>query len=508
MINKLIKNLSILKKFLFINFLIFFVIGTLTYIYLISVQPNLIKNKTANHIEIIENTANHIQRLNIKFNIEDVRKFLFSTRFLFQNLDRVLIFDNEFKKLGDTDTLDLDPRSFSQKLAIIDTTLDKKNNSQNDKKLSKNKKEKSIFDILKTYPSSKEFGKPFTFTQESYDNFYLTTIKNINIDGNTIGYLAISENANDIKVAINERKNFVIRTAILVAIVIIIFSFVLNRFFLKPIKNLVSYTNIIKDKSKEKTNIENIKNRNDELGVLSNSMDEMTKELNKRINTAENFSTDLVHEIRNPLASLKSASEIISETEDKNQRNKLIEIVSHDVQRIERLITDYSQMLKDEVAINSEKMIKIDLVSVAKSVVDDFNGIYNSKRGINIKLKLNGSKNYNIFGIENRIEQIIANLLENSISFSKDNQQIDVEIKKSQNKKINLFVIDEGEGFKEKDTDKIFGRFYSNRPGKFGEHSGLGLNIVKNLVELHNGQIFASNNKNRGAKIEIIFPEA
>ena len=508
MINKLIKNLSILKKFLFINFLIFFVIGTLTYIYLISVQPNLIKNKTANHIEIIENTANHIQRLNIKFNIEDVRKFLFSTRFLFQNLDRVLIFDNEFKKLGDTDTLDLDPRSFSQKLAIIDTTLDKKNNSQNDKKLSKNKKEKSIFDVLKTYPSSKEFGKPFTFTQESYDNFYLTTIKNINIDGNTIGYLAISENANDIKVAINERKNFVIRTAILVAIVIIIFSFVLNRFFLKPIKNLVSYTNIIKDKSKEKTNIENIKNRNDELGVLSNSMDEMTKELNKRINTAENFSTDLVHEIRNPLASLKSASEIISETEDKNQRNKLIEIVSHDVQRIERLITDYSQMLKDEVAINSEKMIKIDLVSVAKSVVDDFNGIYNSKRGINIKLKLNGSKNYNIFGIENRIEQIIANLLENSISFSKDNQQIDVEIKKSQNKKITLFVIDEGEGFKEKDTDKIFGRFYSNRPGKFGEHSGLGLNIVKNLVELHNGQIFASNNKNRGAKIEIIFPEA
>ena len=103
-------------------------------------------------------------------------------------------------------------------------------------------------------------------------------------------------------------------------------------------------------------------------------------------------------------------------------------------------------------------MIKIDLVSVVKSVVDDFNGIYNSKRGINIKLKLNGSKNYNIFGIENRIEQIIANLLENSISFSKDNQQIDVEIKKSQNKKINLFVIDEGEGFKEKDTDKIFGR--------------------------------------------------
>ena len=86
----------------------------------------------------------------------------------------------------------------------------------------------------------------------------------------------------------------------------------------------------------------------------------MTDELHKRITTAENYSTDLLHEIRNPLASLKSASDIISETDDKSQRNKLIKIVSHDVERIERLITDYSQMLRDEAAITSEKMKRID----------------------------------------------------------------------------------------------------------------------------------------------------
>ena len=234
----------------------------------------------------------------------------------------------------------------------------------------------------------------------------------------------------------------------------------------------------------------------------------MTNELNKRITTAENFSTDLVHEIRNPLASLKSASEIIAETDDKGQRDKLINIVSHDVERIERLITDYSQMLKDEAAISSEKMKKLDLRTIAQSVVDDFNGIYNSKRGISIKLNSNGSKKLFILGIENRIEQILANLLENSISFSKDNQNIHVEISKDDNRKINLKIIDEGEGFREKDTSKIFNRFYSNRPEKFGEHSGLGLNIVKNLVELHNGNILASNNKDKkGAKIEITFPE-
>ena len=154
-------------------------------------------------------------------------------------------------------------------------------------------------------------------------------------------------------------------------------------------------------------------------------------------------------------------------------------------------------------------MKKIDLGEVLNSVVDDFNNIYNRKRGINIKLKSNGLKKYEIYGIENRIEQIIANLLDNSISFSKDNQKILVELLDSKKDKIIINVIDEGQGFKEKDTNKIFKRFYSNRPEKFGEHSGLGLNIVKNLIDLHGGTIKASNNVNkRGAKVEINFPKA
>ena len=79
---------------------------------------------------------------------------------------------------------------------------------------------------------------------------------------------------------------------------------------------------------------------------------------------------------------------------------------------------------------------------------------------------------------------------------------------KDKNNRIKLNVVDNGRGFKENETNKIFNRFYSNRPDKFGEHSGLGLNIVKNLVELHNGTISARNNENKGANIEIIFPEA
>ena len=512
MLSNFLKNLSILKKFLFINLFFFSIIGLFTFLYLKNVQPNLIKKKSSNHIEIINNTIDNLTRLEVKFDEEDIRKFLFSTRFLFQNLDRVIFFDNELNLVGDTDTLDLDPRSFSKRLDTVELEILTKEKT---KEITEKKNinigtdnSVSLRDILINYAASKNYGIPFTFTQDEFNKFKLTTIKNVMQNGKNIGYLAITENANDIKAAIDERKSFIIRTALAVGMVILIFSFVLNRYFLKPIRNLVSYTKTIKDKNLKKTNIEGLKLRNDEIGLLSSSLDDMTLELQKRISHAENFSTDLVHEIRNPLASLKSASEILQDTNEIDQRIKLINILSHDVQRIERLITDYSQMLKDEVALSKEKIRRLDIEPIIKSVVDDFNNIYTVKRGINISYQTDGKNKYFINGIENRLEQIIANLLENAISFSEDNKDIIVKVSKTNDKKIIINVLDEGQGFKEKDTEKIFKRFYSNRPDKFGQHSGLGLNIVKNLVDLHNGSIKASNRiDQKGASMEIIFPK-
>ena len=512
MLSNLLKNISILKKFLFINFIFFTIIGLFTFVYIKNVQPNLIKKKSSNHIEVINNTVDNLIRLDVKFVEEDIRRFLFSTRFLFQNLDRVIFFDKELNLVGDTDTLDLDPRSFTSRLDTVELEIlsEKKTKEITEKKNINlgNDNSVSLKDIIFNYAASKNFGIPYTFTQEEFNKFKLTTIKNVMKNGKNVGYLAISENANDIKAAIDERKTFIIRTAIAVAMVIIIFSFVLNRYFLKPIKNLVSYTKTIKDKNPKTTNIDNLKLRKDELGLLSNSLDDMTLELQKRISHAENFSTDLVHEIRNPLASLKSASEILHDTNDINQRAKLIEILSHDVQRIERLITDYSQMLKDEVALSKEKIKKIDIEPIIKSVVDDFNNLYMLKRGIKISYQNDGNNKYYINGIENRIEQIIANLLDNAISFSDDNKKVIVKVSKMIDKKVVINILDEGQGFKEKDTNKIFKRFYSNRPDKFGQHSGLGLNIVKNLVDLHNATIKASNRRDHGgASVEIMFPK-
>jgi len=513
MFSKYLKNLSILKKFLFINFIFFTIIGSFTIIYLNNVQPNLIKKKSINHTNIIDNTIDNLLRLDVKFVAKDIRKFLLSTRFIFQNLDRVIFFDNNLNLVGDTDTLDLDPRSFSTRLNEIEfESLTEKKIDQTPENKDIDKSENKTFSfakILKAYSKSIEYGKPYTLIQENLNQFKLITIKNVNEGELNIGYLAIIENANDIKIATDERKAFVIRTAIAVGFVILIFSFVLSRYFIKPIQNLVSYTKVIKEKSQSKTNIESLKNRNDELGLLSNSLDDMTNELQKRVAHAENFSTDLVHEIRNPLASLKSASEILQDTNNFDQRLKLLNILSHDVQRIERLITDYSQMLKDEVALSKEKMKKINIEPIIQSVVDDYNNIYKVKKDIKINYENDGKNEYLINGIENRIEQIIANLLDNSISFSKNSRNIFVNVSNTSDKKIMVKIIDEGEGFKEKDTSKIFKRFYSNRPDKFGEHSGLGLNIVKNLVDLHDGEIAASNRlDNEGAVIDIKFPSA
>ena len=177
MFNYLLKNLSILKKFLFINLIFFSVIGLFTFLYLKNIQPNLIKNKSSNHIKIINNTVDNLDRLEIDFNEEDIRKFLFSTRFIFQSLDRVIFFDNQLNLVGDTDTLDLDPRSFSTRLDIVELEI---LNEEKSREITENKNINigndnlvSLQDILFNYAGSKNFGIPFTFTQQEFNNFKL-----------------------------------------------------------------------------------------------------------------------------------------------------------------------------------------------------------------------------------------------------------------------------------------------------------------------------------------------
>ena len=506
------KSVSILKKFLLFNLSVFSILGLFTILYLKAVQPNLIKQRTANHLVIIENTSNHLNRLNVIFDKENINFFLLSTRFLFQGLDRVQFYNFKGNIIGDTNILDLDQGVFSKTDLIIQEDMDK-GNRKTEKQLKKtfNAKKLKTQNLIKSNILSKFQKYRLVVENKINDNYFVSTLDAVNINGKQVGYIIVSEQANDILFAVSERKNFIIRTVLAVALVILIFSLFLNKYILKPIKFLVMFTESIKAKADKPINVRNLFVREDEIGKLTQSIDEMTSDLQKRTNRAETFSTDLAHEIRNPLASLKGASELLDKTHDQQEREKLLKIVNHDVERIERLITDYSQMLKDEAALSREKMSKVDLNEIILNIVDDFKQNLNSqnkKIEINVIYKRTKNKKLFIFGIENRLEQVFANLLDNSISFSNNNNKIEIEINETSNNFV-ILVKDEGPGFTETSTQKIFKRFYSNRPTKFGKHSGLGLNIVKNIVELHKGRISASNRADvKGAKIEVLLPKS
>ena len=500
---------SILKKFLIFNLFIFLVLGVFTYLYLNAIKPNLVKNRSNQHAKIINNTSDHINRLKIEFTKESITKFLLSTRFLFQNLDRVQLYDLESNLLADTDTLDLAQDIFIKSKNVRETPIDslEENINNNNNLKSFQTISFNTENYVKEYSKQKNSSEKLVINETINNNFYVITINSVKSGTKEKGYIVVSEIANDILFAVDERKNFILRTVFSVALVIFIFSIFLNKYILKPIRSLVLYTQAIKEKDVKIGKHEKYLLRKDEVGQLSRSLTEMTEDLYKRINIAETFSSDLAHEIRNPLTSLKGASEVLETSKDSEKRKKLIKIISHDVERIERLITDYSQMLKDEASFSREKMKKIDLSNVVNSVVEDFNNdLFNQNK--NIKININYSNpNLAVLGVESKLEQVLANLLDNAVSFSPSNSKINVicGIKK---KNVQLIIEDEGPGFNENNMGKVFDRFYSNRPEKFGEHSGLGLNIVKNIVELHGGSIFASNHpgNKKGATIEVLLP--
>ena len=508
---KLVKSSSsILRKFLVFNFLIFLVLGLFTFFYLKEVQPGLVKQKSEKHTVIINNTSNHIERLKINFENESIKNFLLSTRFLFQNLERVQFYKKNGELIGDSNVLDLDQTVFSRSDLIIEENIDKESSSSenltNRESVLKKEENQNIIKLI-----SDKTEEAIVLEIEENNNFFVKTLGDVKVNNEIIGYIMVTEQANEILASVKERRDFILRTVFAIGVAIFIFSIFLNVYILKPIAGLVRYTQSIKSKDESFGKIEKFLYRSDELGLLSRSLNNMTTDLQQRTKRAENSSADLAHEIRNPLASLRGASELLENTQDKNDREKLIKILSHDVARIDRLITDYSQMLKDEASLSREKMKKIDLQVLVKNVVDEFES--NSKViEKNIKFKIIKEKpngyDFQLFGIDNRLEQILANLLDNALSFSPNKGQVSIYIKGKKDT-VSFSVKDQGPGFSETNTDKIFKRFYSNRPEKFGEHSGLGLNIVKSIVEMHGGNVQASNrtDNQRGAQIEVVLPK-
>ena len=508
MITNLLSTRSLLRQFLAFNLFIFLILGFFTFLYLLAIEPELINKKSKKHQNIIENIKSNLINLKIKPNENNLENFLYKSNFILDEVDQIRFFNTDKKIIVDSSVIDINKRSFyiTERIETfgINETL-----NQDQSKIKLNNISKNLSPFLKDI-NLKLNQKYFITSENKNNNLIIHTSSLINFPNDRI-IITISEISNEIIVAVEERKNFVLRSVLIAAIVIMIFSLFLNNYIIKPIRSLnffakqISYDN---PKSMNKLGIE-FNKRDDEIGNLSNSLSDMTNKLYQRIELAERFSSDLTHEIRNPLASLKGASDLLNLTKDENQKKKLLRVLSNDVERIERLITDYSQVLKDEATQSRAVAKNFDLVSLLESIIEDFNlDTINQKK--NIKFLFENPSKINkaiIFGIESRIEQVIANLLDNAVSFSPSNSEIIINLFTDKND-FKILIKDQGPGFDENNLDKVFERFYSDRPDdKERSHSGLGLNIVKNIIDSHKGLTSVYNkSESEGAIVDITLP--
>jgi len=508
MITNLLSTKSLLRQFLAFNLFVFLILGFFTFLYLLAIEPELINKKSKKHQNIIENIKLNLTNQKIKLDANNLENYLYRSNFILDEVDQIRFFNINKQILVDSSAIDINKRSLfiTERIETlgINETL---NQDQNE--IKKNNIKKSVSPFLKDI-NSKLNQKFYISSENKNNNLIIHTSSIINSEKDNV-IITISEISNEISIAVQERKNFVLRSVLIAAIVIMIFSLFLNNYIIKPIRSLNFFAKQISFDNPNSLNQIGIEfnKRDDEIGNLSNSLSDMTNKLYQRIELAERFASDLTHEIRNPLASLKGASDLLNLTKDEKQKVKLLKVLSNDVERIERLITDYSQVLKDEASQSRAVAKNFDLVRLIESIIEDFNlDTINQKK--NIKFIFDNQNKINkatIFGIESRIEQVIANLLDNSVSFSPIDSKITIDLYFDKNS-YKILIKDQGPGFDENNLDKVFERFYSDRPDdQEGSHSGLGLNIVKNIIDSHKGFIKVYNKLNgEGAVVDITLP--
>ena len=272
------------------------------------------------------------------------------------------------------------------------------------------------------------------------------------------------------------------------------FSIFLNYIILKPIKSLARSASNIEKNLKSKPKIDELGKRKDEIGDLSNILNEMLDNLYEKINDAEKYSADLMHEIRNPLASVKMATEVISDDLNFDQK-KFILMIQADITRIENIITDYSAMIKNESKLSKTEPQIFNFNNLILRIINDYKKINIDKINFKFITNYNLSNSVTIKGQESFIEQAIKNIIDNAISFSCPKDFITINLSSTLNY-LSLSISDQGPGIKEPIVEKIFDRFYSLRENNEHAkdiHSGLGLNIAKQIIDTHDGYISANN---------------
>ena len=282
-------------------------------------------------------------------------------------------------------------------------------------------------------------------------------------------------------------------------------SLYLARSITTPISRLAAAADKLRQSADMSSRLQRLPHRNDEIGQLSESLIDLTDELQKRIQATASFAADVAHEIKNPLSSLRSATETFSRTKTATQKKQLLNVILQDVQRLDRLITDISQASRVDHEIMGQNLILVDFTRLINNFVQMRRQTYSEHKldldmpELPLMLRVN----------ESRIVQVLDNVLSNAISFSPKRCTVKFILRrKESNNTIVLDIIDTGPGIPETKLETVFDRFYSERPSdeRFGEHSGLGLSIARQIVSAHNGQLTAHNQFEGGACFRLVLP--
>jgi two-component system sensor histidine kinase ChvG len=269
----------------------------------------------------------------------------------------------------------------------------------------------------------------------------------------------------------------------------------------RPVRQLARAADQVRRWRGQRVEIPDLSNRRDEIGDLSAALREMTGALYSRLEAIDAFAADVAHELKNPLASLQSAVEALPMTKEGSQRDRLLEVIVDDVQRLDRLITDISNASRVDAELLRAEIEAVDLVEMLETVVQlrRDGAISNS---IRLELVAPQMASLVIEGVSGRLGQVVDNLVANAISFSPTNGVIRLGLRRH-NGMAEISVEDDGPGLPEERQDQLFQRFYSQRPKNesFGRHSGLGLSIAQQIVEAHGGIISGENRHDADGRI-------
>nr|WP_223814128.1 sensor histidine kinase [Roseicitreum antarcticum] len=315
-------------------------------------------------------------------------------------------------------------------------------------------------------------------------------------EGPVAGVVALLVEARDIDQMLRNEREQVLQMFLIALIVSVGLSFVLASTIANPLADLATAAELGRDKDARKVNpgrvrIPDLTGRPDEIGRLSMAMRGMVSALYDRIDANEQFAADVSHEIKNPLASLRSAVGTLRMAKKPEQINRLLDVIEHDVRRLDRLVSDTSNASRLDSELVKEDEETFDLLKTLDNLSEHLSQEA-AARGVDF-IKALPAEPILISGLEARLAQVFVNLITNAISFCEDGDAVRIWARKNDNR-VLIVVEDTGPGIPDQALTKVFKRFYSERPeAQFGNHSGLGLAISKQIVEAHNGVIWAEN---------------